>query len=67
MSASRKQRSARSNELRCSDRQALRRCVTHDRPHDKPTSAAFLLSTAGTRLHYSNIFAVFNQLTEQVG
>jgi integrase/recombinase XerD len=38
-----------------------------DRQHPHPRCPALLVSTAGTRLHHSNIALVFHRLTHQVG
>jgi integrase len=38
-----------------------------DQQHPHPRCPALLVSTAGTRLHHSNINLVFNRLTTQVG
>jgi integrase len=38
-----------------------------DRQHPHPRCPALLVSTAGTRLHHSNIGLVFNRLTTQIG
>ena len=33
----------------------------------RPKTAAFFVSTRGTRLHYSNVCAVFRRLTDEMG
>ncbi|MDQ6614476.1 MAG: tyrosine-type recombinase/integrase [Actinomycetota bacterium] len=44
---------------------SYRRKRQHHRP--SPASAAFFVSTVGTRLHYCNVIAVFHRLTDQAG
>jgi integrase/recombinase XerD len=44
---------------------SYRRCRCRHRP--APSTAAFFVSTAGTRLHYPNVLGVFHRLIDEAG